>query len=54
VDDDLNAKQFASKVKLIERKLVETGGSVARAAGILDLFVSYLHRLIRKKIVKRT
>jgi len=53
-DDGLNAKDFEFKVKLIERTLMETGGNVAKAARILQLSKSYVHRLIRNEIVKRT
>jgi transcriptional regulator with GAF, ATPase, and Fis domain len=52
-DESLNARQFAFKVKLIERTLMETGGNVARASRILELSTSYVRRLIRKGIVRR-
>jgi transcriptional regulator with GAF, ATPase, and Fis domain len=53
-DRSLNAKDFDSKIKLIERALVETGGNVAKAVRILELSVSDVHRLIPQGIVKRT
>jgi len=51
-DESLNARNFAFKIKLIERTLVETSGNVARASRILELSASYMHRLIRNGIVK--
>jgi transcriptional regulator with GAF, ATPase, and Fis domain len=53
-DRSMDGKDFEFKVKLIERTLVETGGDVAKAARILELSKSYVHRLIRQGIVKRT
>jgi transcriptional regulator with GAF, ATPase, and Fis domain len=50
----MNAKDFEFKVKLIERTLVETGGNVAKAARILELSRSYVHRLKRQGSVKRS
>jgi hypothetical protein len=43
-DRSMNAKDFESKVKFIERALVETGGNLARASRILELSASYVHR----------
>jgi DNA-binding NtrC family response regulator len=53
-DRSMNAKDFEFKVKLIERTLVETGGNVAKAARILELSRSYVHRLKRQGSVKRS
>ena len=41
--ESLNARNFAFKIKLIERTLVETDGNVARASRILELSVRYMH-----------
>ena len=51
-DESFNVRNFAFKIKLIERTLVETSGNVARASRILELSASYMHRLIRNGIVK--
>jgi len=39
-DESLNARNFAFKIRLIERTLVETGGNVARASRSLELSAS--------------
>jgi len=42
------------KAEFIEQTFLETNGNVAKAMRILDLSASYLHRMIRQGIVKRS
>ncbi len=53
-NESFNAKGLGFKVELIEKTLLETNGNVAKAARILNLSSSYLHRLLRQGIVKRS
>ncbi len=53
-DVSFSARELGFKVELTEQTLLETKGNVAKAPRILNLSASYLHRMIRQGIVKRS